>query len=69
MPKRIFNNAVKLLLELTIPTEKITTGMLNSITIILPSVKFLLFNKFIADEIDPMHDSIKDPIKKLMSSE
>ena len=43
--------------------------MLNSITIILPSEKFLLFNRFIADEIDPMHDSINDPIKKLISNE
>ena len=45
------------------------TGILNSITIILPSEKFLLFNKFIEDEIEPIHDSIKDPIKKLISKE
>ena len=69
IPKRIFIRPVKFSSELTIPTEKIITGMLKSITIILPREKFLLFNKFIDDEIDPMHDSIKDPIKKLKSNE
>ena len=69
IPKRIFTRPVKFSSELTIPTEKIITGMLKSITIILPREKFLLFNKFIDDEIDPMHDSIKDPIKKLKSNE
>ena len=34
----------------------------------LPRVKFLLFNKFIEAEIDPKHDKINDPIKKLKSN-
>ena len=69
IPIRIFSRTMKLLLELTIPTEKIITGILKRSTIILPSEKFFLFNKFIEDEIEPMHDKIKEPIKKLMSNE
>ena len=68
IPKRIFNKGIKLSLELTIPTEKIITGILNTITIILPKEKFLLFNKFIEDEIEPRQDKIKEPIRKLKSN-
>ena len=56
---------IKLSFILTIPTEKITTGILNIITIILPREKFLLFNKFIEDDIDPINDRINDPKRKL----
>ena len=56
------------MLELTISTEKIITGILNTITIILPKEKFLLFNKFIEDEIEPRQDKIIEPIKKLKSN-
>ena len=69
IPIRILSRSMKLLLELTIPTEKIITGILKRSTIILASEKFFLFNKFIEDEIEPMHDKIKEPIKKLMSNE
>ena len=68
IPKRIFKRGIKLLLYLTIPTEKIITGMLNTITIILPKEKFLLFNKFIEDEIEPRQDKINEPIRKLKSN-
>ena len=64
----IFKRCIKLLLYLTIPTEKIITGMLNTITIILPKEKFLLFNKFIEDEIEPRQDKINEPIRKLKSN-
>jgi len=68
IPNNIFNKATKLSLELTKPTENIIIGILNIITIILPIEKFLLFNKFIDDEIDPIHDKMKDPIMKLKSN-
>ena len=68
IPKRIFNRGIKLSLELTIPTEKIITGILNTITIILPKEKFLLFSKFIEDEIEPKQDKINEPIRKLKSN-
>ena len=68
IPKRIFKIAIKLSLELTIPTEKIITGILNIITIILPKEKFFLLSKFIEDEIDPRQDKINEPIIKLKSS-
>ena len=48
-----------------ITTEKIITGILNTITIILPKEKFLLFSKVIEDAIEPRQDKINDPIKKL----
>ena len=51
IPKSIFNRGMKLSIELTIPTEKIITGILNTITIILPKEKFLLFSRIIEDEI------------------
>ena len=66
--KRTFNRALKLWSALTIPTEKIITGILNTITIILPKEKFLLFSKFIEDAIEPRQDKISDPIKKLKSN-
>ena len=59
---------MKLSIELTIPTEKIITGILNTITIILPKEKFLLFSRFIEDEIEPRQDKINEPIKKLKSN-
>ena len=68
IPKRIFNRDIKLSLELTIPTEKIITGILSAMTIILPKEKFLLFSKFIEDEIAPRQDKINEPIKKLKSN-
>ena len=68
IPKRIFNRGIKLSLELTIPTEKIITGILKTITIMLPKEKFLLFNKFIDAEIEPRQDKINAPIKKLKSN-
>ena len=54
--------------DISIPTEKIITGILNIITITLPSKKFFWFIKFIEDEIEPKQDRIKDPITKLESS-
>ena len=66
--KRIFKRVVKLSLELTIPTEKIITGILHIITIILLKKKFLLFSKFIEDEIEPKQDKINEPIRKLKSN-
>ena len=68
IPKRIFNRGMKLSIELTIPTEKIITGILNTITIILPKEKFLLFSRIIEDEIEPRQDKINEPIKKLKSN-
>jgi len=68
IPNRIFNKGIKSSLELTIPTEKIIIGMLSVITIIPPKEKFLLFSKFIEDEIEPRQDKINEPIKKLKSN-
>ena len=51
--------------RLAIPTEKMTIGTLNIITITLPNRKFLWFIRFIEDEIEPRHDRINDPIAKL----
>ena len=68
IPKRIFKRGIKLLLYLTIPTEKIITGILHIITIILLKKKFLLFSKFIEDEIEPKQDKINEPIRKLKSN-
>ena len=59
---------MKLSSELTTPTEKIITGILNIITIILPKEKFRLLSKFIEDEIEPRQDNINEPIKKLNSN-
>ena len=39
--------------------------MLNRSTITLPIEKFVLFNRFIDAEIEPKHDKINDPIKKV----
>ena len=50
---------------LMMPTLNIITGILNSMMIKLPIVKFLLFNKFIDPEIDAIDVNIGDPIKKL----
>ena len=66
--KRIFNSGIILSLEFTKPTEKIITGILNTITIIVPKEKFLLFSKFIEDEIEPRQDKINELIKKLKSN-
>ena len=68
IPNRIFNRDIKLSLELTIPTENIITGILSTMTIILPKEKFLLFSKFIEDEIEPRQDKINEPIRKLKSN-
>ena len=68
IPNRIFNKDIKLSLELTIPTEKIITGILSAMTIILPKEKFLLFSKFIEDEIEPRQVKINEPIRKLKSN-
>ena len=65
IPKIIFNKAVKFSLNLIISTEKIIIGILKIITIILPRVKFLLFNKFIDDDIEPINDKIKEPIRNV----
>ena len=72
IPKKIraipiskLNSELKSLSVLFIPTENITRGMLNKSTITLPIEKFVLFNKFIEAEIEPKHDKINDPIKKV----
>ena len=51
--------------RLTTLTEKIIIGTLNIMTITLPSRKFRWFIRFIADEIEPRHDRMNDPIAKL----
>tara|TARA_B100000579_G_C22735642_1_gene806535 strand:+ start:748 stop:1026 length:279 start_codon:yes stop_codon:yes gene_type:complete len=65
IPISILNSELKLVSELFIPTENIIRGMLNKSTIILPIEKFVLFSKFIDAEIEPKHDKINDPIKKV----
>ena len=62
MPISKLNRELKSFSLLCIPTEKIIRGMLNKSTIILPIEKFVLFNKFIDDEIEPKQDKINDPI-------
>ena len=54
-------------LVLLIPTENMITGILNKITIMLPIEKLVLFNKFIDAEIEPKHEKINEPIKKVNS--
>ena len=65
IPVRIFSKGKKLSWELIKLTEKIIIGILNIITIIEPRKKFVLFKRFIEEEIDPKQDKAKDPIKKL----
>ena len=65
IPNNIFIRELKFSSILTITTEKIIIGTLNTITIRLPSRKFLWFVRFIEDEIEPKQDRISDPIPKL----
>ena len=65
IPRSKLIRELKLILSLFIPTAKMIRGMLNKSTIMLPIEKFVLFNKFIDAEIDPKHDKINDPIRKV----
>ena len=65
MPNSKLIKELKLLSALFIPTEKMIRGMLNKSTIMLAIEKFVLFNKFIDAEIEPKHDKINEPIKKV----
>ena len=52
----------------TIPTLNIMTGILSSITIILPIRKFLSLSKFIEPEIEDIKVKIGEPAAKVMSN-
>ena len=52
----------------TILTLNIITGILSSITITLPIVKFLSLSRFIEPDIDDNADKIGDPIAKVSSN-
>ena len=65
IPINKLRRELKSLSALFIPTENIISGMLNKSTITLPIEKFVLFNKFIEDEIEPKQDKINDPIIKV----
>ena len=65
IPNSKLSRELKSLSELFIPTENIIRGMLNKRTIILPTEKFVLFNKFIDAEIEPKQDKINEPIIKV----
>ena len=65
IPINKLKRELKSLPTLCIPTENIIRGMLNKRTIILPTEKFVLFNKFIEAEIEPKQDKINDPIIKV----
>ena len=65
IPINKLKRELKSLPALLIPTENIIKGILNKRTIILPIEKFVLFNRFIDAEIEPKHDKINDPIKKV----
>ena len=65
IPINKLKRELKSLSTLFIPTENIIRGMLNKSTITLPIEKFVLFNKFIDAEIEPKHDKINDPIRKV----
>ena len=62
---KIFIKELKFSSALTNPKEKIIIGILKIITMRLPRVKFLLFNKFIDPDIADIHVIITEPIKKL----
>ena len=65
IPNNIFIRELKFSSILIIPTEKIIIGTLKTITMTLPSRKFLWFIKFIEDEIEPRQDRVSDPMPKL----
>ena len=65
IPNNIFIRELKFSSILIIPTEKIIIGTLKTITMTLPSRKFLWFIRFIEDEIEPRQDRVSDPIPKL----
>ena len=67
IPNNILIRELKFSSRLTILTEKIITGTLNIITIILPNRKFRWFIRFIEDEIEPRHDRMNDPNAKLQN--
>mgnify|MGYP003307339464 CR=1 FL=1 len=61
----MFIKELKFSSKLISPTEKITTGTLNIITITLPNKKFLWFIRFIEEEIEPKQDKIKEYRKRM----
>ena len=65
MPISKLSSDLNSLPALFIPTENIIRGILNNSTITLPIEKFVLFNKFIDEEIEPKQDKINDPIIKV----
>ena len=67
IPKSKLIRELKSLSELFVPIEKIMTGIKNKRTIKLPIEKLVLFNKFIDAEIEPKHEKINEPIKKVNS--
>ena len=68
IPNNILIRELKLSSILIILTENIITGILNIMTITLPSKKFLWFIKFIDEEMEPKQDKINDPIEKLKNT-